>query len=176
MDDFVSRKLKTNGDFLLRAIEKNTMAYLLAEEGLETDYDVTLASFGGDDTEFLVEAIVDMGNDAALLYLHSFLHKVEGKLHAHDGLVKGLLCGMSAYSGVECQLPMLQQGQETALALKKHIAAYLGSPPGSEVALLRNAAAVLERVPEPDPLAFLHMGLGMGLERMFGMAMRDFLE
>ena len=122
------------------------------------------------------QIFVAAGHGDALEYFHSFLGKVQDKLKTHDAFVKGLLCGMSPYSGPECQLSLLQQGQETSMALKKLIGEYLGIPSGKEVELLRRAATALDGLPEPEPpdmpCTCPRCVFGMGLHIVYN-ALRD---
>ena len=121
---------------MMQAIGKNGKAYLIAMGGLESDYNITLAAFGSDASDWLMEFFISTENDDGITYLHPFLHKVQEKLTMHDAFIKGLLCGMSEFFSSECKLPLLQQGTETLLALKKLVSEYIDIPPGNEVPLL----------------------------------------
>ena len=148
-DDFLSPSLKSSKDFMLRAVEKNPVAYVLALGPIKTDYDLTLASFGAANSDGLVHSMIEIHNDHAFAYLNYFLHVVQSKLQLHESLFT-LLFGMSAFSGSNCQLSKLQQGQETSIIFKRLIADYLGSPIGNEFVQLRRAAVTLQRLPVPD--------------------------
>ena len=72
------------------------------------------------------------------------------KIHAHEGFVAGLLCGVSDFAGPECHLLMLPNDAATSLALKRSIAAFLGVPMGKELRILRQAVGNMNAVRQVD--------------------------
>jgi hypothetical protein len=151
----VSAALRIDKEFMIQALEKNSMTFWLADGGLQQDLDVATVAFGGSRGHELFLSFVGMieGMDD-LLFMHAVFEKAEYMLEAHDGFVKGLLCGMSVHAGCKCHLPILEQGAETSLAIKKQIGEYLGLPTGDKLRLLRRVKENMHPLPTFEDLYY----------------------
>jgi hypothetical protein len=73
-------------------------------------------------------------------FITSFAWNVRQRLALYENF-KIFLCGIhGTRPGLECRLPLLDQGKETALAYKTKVADYVGFPRGKELRLLRQAS------------------------------------
>jgi Domain of unknown function (DUF4116) len=138
--------LRSDKEFMVQAVEKDSLKFLGGECGLDRDFEVAEAAFGGStNTQSLVDSFLPAvsGSDD-FEFLRELLRKTRNDLNAHAGFVKGLLCGMTVKAGAECHLLALVRGVETSLAWKKLIAEYVGVPTGTRLRLLRRVAESLE--------------------------------
>jgi hypothetical protein len=151
-ENYVSYLLRSDKNFMMQAVQKNSLAYIFAEGWLVTDDDLALAAFAGEGAGCLVNhfCMADAaGRSFALLYMHELLQKVRLKLDVFDAFVKCILCGISKHSGRSSSLRMLDCGKETATAIQKLIAEYVGVPMNEELAMLRKAYPNLKALPSP---------------------------
>jgi len=99
--------------------------------------------------------VIDFWNilksDADEAYLTVLFHEMKTKLKLHDTYMKVFLMGASrddqhtVHPSLRSPLPMLNQGSETSIKLKKKIAAYAGVPIGQSYIETKGAVAALER-------------------------------
>ena len=133
-----SDALRSNKSFMMKAVQSKSARFLAAHGSLRHDFELAVTAFGCADygesnaSEYLED-------DRDFSFFRRFLKEVEEKVNAHEGLVAGLLCGMTDSAGSDCLLPMLANDAETSLALKQTIAAFLGVSVGTELRILRQA-------------------------------------
>ena len=73
-----------------------------------------------------------MESPERIRFLHTVLEKAEEKVEAHEGFTEAFVYGMTANAGSGCHLPILVRDKETSVALKQHIADFLGVPKTSK--------------------------------------------
>jgi len=133
-----SDALRSNKSFMMKAIQSKSARFLAAHGSLRHDFELAVTAFGClDYGESTASDYLKYGRDCT--FFRRVLKETEEKVNAHEGLVAGLLCGMTDSAGSDCFLSMLANDAETSLALKQTIAAFLGIPVGTELRILRQA-------------------------------------
>ena len=138
----VSDALLNDKQFLLQAIGRNGMVYRgINNADLKSDFDVVLAAWA------FGEEVGDIffARDQ-YRFVTEFAENVRAKLLAQDIFFKTVLCGASSSTSSDCPLRTLltELGEDTSLALRKHLAELLGIATGGELSKLRKASAHLE--------------------------------
>jgi len=154
--------LRSNKSFMMQAVELDCFLFLQANHNLRRDVDLAMVACSGRDAhdliyyELLGEAVsMNQGNAAhnkELEFWKTVLRAAETKVNEYEGFTKGLLRGISGHCGPECHLPMLMNGEETSLALKRLIADFVELPTGEQLRILRSTVSNLKNLPGPLPV------------------------
>lgn len=137
-----SLDLKNDKEFMLQVVRHQPWLFLRAGPDLTSDYDLALEALGGPDAdEEFVDFYVNREQSTRSAFLPKLVKTVDEKLDAHDNFVKTFLVAMKyeQANSSDCAIPLLDQGAETSLGLKKLVAEFLGVPTGKELKFLRRA-------------------------------------
>jgi hypothetical protein len=135
--DYANDSLKSNKEFMLRAVAKDGRVFKDACSDLRHDRDLALAAFGNSQ-----EAIHYFSGKEDFEFMVTFSKGINERLAENDVFTREVLGAVArpAMSGCRCLLPMLNQGEETTSSYKQSLAGYLGLPEKDELHLLRETS------------------------------------
>ena len=107
---------------MMKALAIDAALFLAAVGDLRHDFEFAVTAFSCQDKGRDVIAGACYLNDRS--FMPRVLTEATEKIHAHEGFVAGLLCGVSDFAGPECHLLMLLNDAATSLALKRSIAVF----------------------------------------------------
>jgi Domain of unknown function (DUF4116) len=135
-----SERLRSNKEYMLRAVEKNGILLHDAVGDLSRDFDLAITSFSN--THDLLNSYDGDHNADDARFLNGLSSHVRQRLQEHANF-QMVLVGMSVGSADRSSLCLLDQGQETSLIYKRLFADYLGVAVRHELGRLRRASANL---------------------------------
>jgi len=133
-----SEALRGDRCFMKQVLDRDPSLFCCALESLQKDFDLAVFVFATSIdtvTEYTRESHYE-GQDR---FIAELVKKIRDKLSDHEAFFAGFLYGISQSPDSSCGLKLLNQGEETALVYKQHIAEYLDLPIGSDLRLLRRA-------------------------------------
>jgi len=131
LDEFAQllpTELRSDKSFMSKVVDIDQYLGLSAAGALRQDYDFAVSVYSTENAFYLLEH----ESPERIRFLHTVLEKAEAKIDAHEGFTEAFVYGMTANAGSGCHLPMLVRDKETSVALKQHIADFLGVPKTSK--------------------------------------------
>jgi len=152
---YAHKELKNDKMFILQCVRNSgvkepdrILEYV--PEMIRYDYDIMAAAISKSDGN-VIDCWNILKSDADAEFLTTLLHQTKTKLELHDVFIKVFLMGASRddqhtfHPSLRSPLPMLNQGAETSIKLKKKIAEYAGVPIGQSYIEMKGAIAALQR-------------------------------
>jgi len=142
--------LRSDKLFILKCVREAERILQYAPKGMCRDDGIAIAAISKGDGN-AVDCFDILNNKVDEEYLSALLHRVKSKLELHDMYMNQFLLGVSRddqhtiHPSLRSPLPMLNQGAETSIKLKKMIAAYADVPIGQSYIEMKAAVAALER-------------------------------
>jgi len=142
--------LRSDTSFILKCVREAERILQYAPKGMCRDDGIAIAAISQDDGN-IVDCFNILNSKVDEEYLSTLLHRVKSKLKLHDMFIKVFLMGASRddqhtiHPSLRSPLPMLNQGAETSIKLKKMIAEYAGVPIGQSYIEMKGTVAALER-------------------------------
>jgi len=142
--------LRSDKLFILKCVREAERVLQYAPKGMCRDDGIVIAAISKADGN-AVDCFDILNNKVDEEYLSALLHRVKTKLELHDMFMNQFLLGVSRddqhtiHPSLRSPLPMLNQGAETSIKLKKMIATYAGVPIGQSFIEMKGAVAALER-------------------------------
>ena len=147
--EYVHDDLRCDKSFVLQCVREFERILQYAP-AIVTDDDILIAAISKYDGNIV--SCFDITNKRAdEEFLTALLHRVKMKLQLHDMFMNQFLLGVSRddqhtiHPSLRSPLPMLNQGSETSIKLKKKIAEYAGVPIGQSFIETKGAVAAFER-------------------------------
>ena len=152
---YAHKELKNDKTFILQCVRNSgvkepdrILEYV--PEIIRYDIDIMAAAISKSDGN-VIDCWNILKSDADEDCLTAFFHQMKTKVKLHDMYMKVFLMGASRddqhtiHPSLRSPLPMLNQGTETSIKLKKKIAEYAGVPIGQSYIETKGAIAALER-------------------------------
>ena len=153
--------LKSNKDFMTKLLEQNPLYLHHVGDRLVGDFDLCVAALSAEDGILACfkppDRWIPDGEESPVLrwrrLIFQIANHVRAKLHLHNVFVKLILGSIDSSTDNESVLSVLDQAEETSVAIKQLIAGYAGVPIGKEVGRLRRArkTLTLDGFHWPDP-------------------------
>jgi len=133
-DSATTGALRRDKAFMMQAVLQNGRVFSFALGDLRRDFDLAVLAVGGKNS---VSFPWYQATNDDKAFFHEVLAKSLEKVQAHENFTQSFIFGMSCNPGPDCSLSILATGVETALALKKLIASFVGVPTGQDLWLHR---------------------------------------
>jgi len=142
-----SEALRSNKEFMKKAVEINVDTFQDACGALHRDFDLAVIAFSRVNAHGLIHEWERDGNAENLTFMKRFAKQARAKMQDFNGFMNAFVFALSptVSAGPACHLSMCARDEETSAAFKKIFGDYVGLPKDDkELRRLRSASTYME--------------------------------